>query len=694
VPDESKLKPIPGLLQKKFAKVEDLSTRLRQQQRNIWSLPDSAKLIQADEELRKFCSASDLVAITASEDQNLCNAAFSLLRGPFNAALTADDVNNLLKHLQKRNASVAWKASCAAGVLGVNREFGVLALVRILRESDASCARVHAAGGLTEEDSTADVKQRRVAAEVLLRSLGNEDDTSRVAHNHLPSLEPWMVEWLIERLSDAGASATFVKNATSRLSSCDPKGFEKPLRASFLRALKHADPMTRICAVNGLRNLGLTETDIPLYRRIHKDENPHVRRMLYAGLRDLQASWSAELLIDGLGDTLPENIGICAGGLVALEHKPAVPKLVEALRRAPAAANQPFGEGYRRAGEAATRLAGLEGYDFRMETRSVGSRFAHATAIVDRGDVYRSECARLLEWWNATGSKLIWDRPPALPQDLVTTGTSLETAGMRTVEVIRAVATTEARITKRSVSHESTVMDDIEGGGEVSFAYCRQGFSVLDVLAGKGKRGSREIDYGFVEKAEGFPLPRPRSPIPKGARVVLALGVGGSLLKVIPDTDKNRQTIGEIANRVKNRPPAAKALIAATDSFSLKIEYHGPKPELYYSIVCTTSRRPPRNLPSNWLVMQNVSDLWAYQALDHLVRTGVLDPKATRAEQSRSSAKEPFYSLTVSAEGTEDYTRNLGWGKQAYDRLEALAKAIQYDGGTMAKLLARLKESR
>lgn len=281
----------------------------------------------------------------------------------------------------------------------------------------------------------------------------------------------------------------------------------------------------------------------------------------------------------------------------------------------------------------------------------------------------------------------------AMPQNLVTTETSPETAGMRTVEVVRAVATAEAHITKRNVSHYSTVMGDIRGGGEVTHAYCRQSFSVLDVLAGEGKRGNREIGYGFVERAEGFPLPRPQSPIPKGAKVVLALGSHSHLLKVIPDTDKNRQTIGKITNCVKNRPPAAKALMAAMNSFSLKIEYHGPKPDLYYSVVCTTSRQKPRNLPPNWLVEQNVSHVWAYQALDHLVRTDVLDPKATRAEHNRSPAKEPFYSLTVSAEGTEEYTRNLDWGKQAYDSLEALAKAIQYDGGTMAKLLARLKES-
>ncbi len=691
--DETEFKPIPGLSQEKFAKVEDLSARLRQQQRNLMVLPDSAQILRADEELGKFCSASDLVAITVSNDSELCRAAFSLLRGPFNAALTADDATALLRHVQEPTADEAWKAGWASGVLSVNRRIGVPALMKILRQPGDVFARVHAAGGLFGRDSAADAKQRRASAAVLLQSLGNEDDTSREAHNYAQPLEPWMVEWLLDRLADPAVSATFVKRAASRLSGCDPKGYEKPLRASFLRALKHADPMTRIHAVQGLHKLGMTETDIPVYRRIQRDENPHVRRMLYGGLSDAKAPWAAEVLIDGLDDSLPENVGICASGLMNLEHTPAVPKLIEALRRTPSGANQPFEDGYRQAGEATAKLAGLEGYDFRMLTECVGSRFLRATVIVNRGDVYRAECTRLLKWWDATGSKRTWDRPPALPQDLVATKTSLKTAGMRTVEVVRAVATSESHITSRSVSHESTVMGDIEGGGDVTCAYCLQSISVLDVLAGEGKRGSREIAYGFVEKAEGFPLPQPQSPIPDGARVVLALGVQGSLLKVIPDTDKNRQAIGEIANRVKDRPPAAKALIAAIDSFSLKIEYHGPKTELYYSAVCTTSRQRPPGLPSHWLVMQNVSDLWAYQALDHLVRTGLLDPKATRAEHNRSPAEEPFYSLTISAEGTEKYTRNLGWGKQTYESLEALAKAIQYDGGTMAKLLARLKES-
>jgi hypothetical protein len=282
-------------------------------------------------------------------------------------------------------------------------------LVKILRESDDVFARVHAAGGLFEQGSAADANQRRAAAEFLLESLGNEDDTSREAHNYAQPLEPWMAKWLVGRLADPAVSATFVKNATSLLAHYRPEGFDKQLKAVYTRALEQDDPAARINAVNGLRSLGLSEADLPLYARIRKDENPHVRAMLYAGLCEVKATWAAGLLTAGLEDSLPDNLGICACGLAALKHKPAVPKLIEVLRRAPAVADQPFEDGYRRAGEAAVKLAGLDGYDFRQLTESVGNRFFGAELIVERPDVYRSECARLLKWWDTTGSKLSWD---------------------------------------------------------------------------------------------------------------------------------------------------------------------------------------------------------------------------------------------------------------------------------------------
>lgn len=45
------------------AKVEKLARRLEKQQRETWSLPDSAKLINAREELAEICTAADLVVI-------------------------------------------------------------------------------------------------------------------------------------------------------------------------------------------------------------------------------------------------------------------------------------------------------------------------------------------------------------------------------------------------------------------------------------------------------------------------------------------------------------------------------------------------------------------------------------------------------------------------------------------------------
>ena len=274
----------------------------------------------------------------------------------------------------------------------------------------------------------------------------------------------------------------------------------------------------------------------------------------------------------------------------------------------------------------------------------------------------------------------------------VTFDVSFDSAAKRTVEVLRGVFVDEAKITKRDRCHMSTYMEEVgHGGGYVTFARCSQRFSVAEVLTGRGRLGELPIEYGYVEKAEGGPLPSEASPIPKGARVVLALGVSSVLLKAIPDTDENRRSIEQLVNYVARRPPAAKALIAAINSFTMKIEYHGHEPGSFYSILCTTRKQLPQGIPSEWLVMQNLSDVWAYQALDYLARAGLLDPTKLRRNRDEPPAKDPCYTLSLSAEGTEEYTCNLGWGKPAFDRLEGLANAIQYDGGKMAKLLERLE---
>jgi hypothetical protein len=281
---------------------------------------------------------------------------------------------------------------------------------------------------------------------------------------------------------------------------------------------------------------------------------------------------------------------------------------------------------------------------------------------------------------------------PETSAPLVTWDLSAEKAAAWGAEVVRAVAASEPAILDRHAAHMSTRMGKIEGGGMVFSASCKQKFAVSQVLAGAGKAQERETAYSFLERAQGFPLPRPTRPVAKGEEVVLVLGVDGSLVKVIPDTDENRKEIEAVAEYIKARPPAAQALIKAMSSFSLKIEYHGPKGDSHPSVWCTTNPKLPDELPAKWLVMQNLSALWAYQALDHLVKASMLKPESIDAERKRPRPKEPFYSLTLSADGVDEITFYLGWGKEAHGRIEALGRAIQYDQGAIAKVLAKLKE--
>ena len=126
-------------------------------------------------------------------------------------------------------------------------------------------------------------------------------------------------------------------------------------------------------------------------------------------------------------------------------------------------------------------------------------------------------------------------------------------------------------------------------------------------------------------------------------------------------------------------------------TFVLKIEYHGPKSEAHPSLWCTTNPKLPDNLPPKWLVLQNLSEVWAHEALDHLVKTGTLKPGV---DGKRPKIDEPFYSLALSADGVDELTVPLGWGKEAYGRIEGLGRAIERDSGAIARVLAGLKEER
>ncbi len=196
------------------------------------------------------------------------------------------------------------------------------------------------------------------------------------------------------------------------------------------------------------------------------------------------------------------------------------------------------------------------------------------------------------------------DEKKAAPRSsapLVTSELDAEKAAVRGAEVVRAVAASEPTITDRHGAHMSTRMGDIRGGGMIMTASCKQKFSVTGVLAGARRGGEREVAYSILERAVGFPLPGPTRPVAKGEKVVLVLGADGSLIKVIPDTDGNRKEIDAVTRYVLDRPPAAQALLGAMRSFTLKLEYHGPQPDVYPSVWCTTNPRLPERLPrSGW----------------------------------------------------------------------------------------------
>jgi hypothetical protein len=280
--------------------------------------------------------------------------------------------------------------------------------------------------------------------------------------------------------------------------------------------------------------------------------------------------------------------------------------------------------------------------------------------------------------------------PP--PSALATSDVSADTAAVYGAEVLRAVAASEPAITERSAAHLSTRSGEIEGGGMVHYASCKQRFTVVQVLAGPGDAREREINYSFLERAEGFLLPRPTRPVAEGEKVVLVLGAGGKLVKFIKDTNENSKEIEAVAEYVKTRPPAARVLLDRMSSFTLKLEYHGSKGASHPSIWYTTNAEAPDGVSPKWVLVQNPSEVWAHRALDHLVRAGVLKPETIDRERKLPRPGEPHYSLILSADGVDELTFVLGWGKEAHARIEALARAIHYGQQALTKVLAGLKE--
>jgi hypothetical protein len=127
-----------------------------------------------------------------------------------------------------------------------------------------------------------------------------------------------------------------------------------------------------------------------------------------------------------------------------------------------------------------------------------------------------------------------------------------------TATVVVAVAREKAEIQRRQAAHLITQTTSgkgevIEGGGFVFFAQCHQEFQVLAILRGHDKPEDRVLEYGFVEKTEGFPLPPVQEPIPAGVKLILLIGEKGRIPKALPDTQQNRKAVLTLLSEPKEK---------------------------------------------------------------------------------------------------------------------------------------------
>jgi hypothetical protein len=134
--------------------------------------------------------------------------------------------------------------------------------------------------------------------------------------------------------------------------------------------------------------------------------------------------------------------------------------------------------------------------------------------------------------------------------------TSLERAVESTAAVAVARAAGPIEIVERSAAHLSTQTSRadgtvLSGGGMVFYAHGRQKFDVADYLHGKGKVEERTIEIDYVERAQGFPLPSPKTPIPNGLKVLLLLDEKGGYVKALPDTPENRKAVAAALKKGK-----------------------------------------------------------------------------------------------------------------------------------------------
>lgn len=145
--------------------------------------------------------------------------------------------------------------------------------------------------------------------------------------------------------------------------------------------------------------------------------------------------------------------------------------------------------------------------------------------------------------------------PPQFGMELLPGSDVDRGRAMREASIVLVVrAQDDLKITKRLASHTSTVMGDIRGGGNVTYAYGKQTFDVLEVLRGQAKTGTQEVAYGFCEESRAFPGPKSEQAVRKGETVLLFQGDKDVLLKVLPDTPENRKAVTQTAASPRAMP--------------------------------------------------------------------------------------------------------------------------------------------
>jgi hypothetical protein len=125
---------------------------------------------------------------------------------------------------------------------------------------------------------------------------------------------------------------------------------------------------------------------------------------------------------------------------------------------------------------------------------------------------------------------------------------TLERAAESTAAVAVARVAGPIEIVERSAAHLSTQTSRadgtvLSGGGMVFYAHGRQKFDFGEFLHGRGKAGERALEYGYVERTQGFPLPSPKTPIPNGLKLLLLLDDKGEFVKALPDSPESRKAV-------------------------------------------------------------------------------------------------------------------------------------------------------